>query len=583
MKLSKSELIKLLSEHLGSDEDAVSSQLDKLVTDIQKSIAKGDPFVIQGFGTFTDSDEGIHFEVSPAFAAEINYSYEGMLPIDVDGASVPSSDLDSDIPKKPTVKKPVVIVDEDVDGEEDPFGLPEEVEEDVEFVDPVAFLDDLEGRSKKTSQSEEESVFTDTSDEDFAESETEPYGAIKSIDDSVDEEEKQLLESGITLVDHDDDGSISGEEPLTDDPFGIIDEEADISEDPVSIETNVEQESDDTREEVFEEEVTEELQADVEEEVVLSPSEDAELSLDVPPREVTGKTTTVLDEFFDPAPKPEQKLEGVLHDSNDDVDRLLTDGEDPIQDENGPRIVSLEEDKKDYSISLVAIFKWVAIVFVVVLIAGGAYWYLTGPGKSLLGLSNPPVAQTIVTQPDLNESTPSLDQNVLPSDDNQAEIVTDSTIVGVVESTNETGSETPDSTEESTSMSQSTEAVSDMATASTEVSNNPDSTEEIEPQNVAVPTNTEANFGLNGQVQTLSGRVYSIIVHSLPSQVSAQEQCNEISSLNLRCLVREATGPQGRTTYRVGIGQFDSIESAESAIVQLPEPYKSRNFVARVN
>jgi len=563
MKLSKSELIKLLSEHLGSDEDAVSSQLDKLITDIQKSITKGDPFVIQGFGTFTESNDGLHFQVSPAFAAEINYSYEGMLPIDVDGASVPRSELDADIPKKPTVKKPVVIVDEDVDGEEDPFGLPEEVVEDVEFVDPIPFLDDLEERSDKDLQSDEDSIFIDTGDEDFAESETEPYGTIKSIDDTVDEEEKQLLESGITLIHNDDNDSITNEEPEYDDPFGFTDEEMDAYEDPFSAEKVDKLESDDTLEEVPVEEVSAELQINVEEDVVLPHTEAEELSLDEPPKEVTEKTSTVLDEFFDPVPVPEQKLEGELHDSNDDVESLLSDGEDPVQDKNGPRIVSLEEDKKDYSISLISIFKWVAIVFVVVLITGGAYWYLTGPGKSLWGSSNPPAVQTIVTKPVLNESLASGDENALKSDDNLDEIVADSSTADVIEDANET--------------------VPEMTDVAAEGSSDRDQLGEVESQNTAVTMNSDVNFGLNGVEQAISGRVYSIIIHSLPSKVSAQQQCNEISSLNLRCLVREATGPQGRTTYRVGIGQFNSIESAESAIAQLPEPYKSRNFVARVN
>jgi len=53
--------------------------------------------------------------------------------------------------------------------------------------------------------------------------------------------------------------------------------------------------------------------------------------------------------------------------------------------------------------------------------------------------------------------------------------------------------------------------------------------------------------------------------------------------MNLRCLVREAMSPQGRPTYRVGIGQFASYEIAEAAVVELTEPFRSRYFIARVN
>lgn len=558
MKLSKSELIKLLSEHLGSDEDAVSSQLDKLVSDIQKSISKGDSFVIQGFGTFTSSSEGLHFEVSPAFAAEINYTYEGMLPIDVDGASAPGPDIEADSTSKPIIKKPVVIVDEGVDGEEDPFGLPEGDDEDLAFVDPIAFLDDLEGKPEEGKQGSEDSVYGDKIDEDFAESENEPYGAIGSIDDTVDEEEKQLLESGITLIDNSDDESEKNEESKSEDPFQAI-VEAD----------NETVESDEEPETVTGFALSDELE---------------EIGLDEPPKVVEDNSSNVLDEFFDPVPDPKIELEGVLHDSNDEIESLLNDGEEPVQDLNGPRIVSIEEDEKDYSISLGSILKWVAIVIVVVLIAGGAYWYLTGPGKSLFETSEPSIAQAVVTQPMLNESTPPLGDEVLTSDENQSEIDSEPSNSVVTEESNTAESIVPEEMDESMSTSQSTDVAqnpTNNATAELSAVSEPDDEEEL--QNQVVSDGSNVNFGLGGEVQSISGRVYSIIIHSLPSQVSAQEQCNEISSLNLRCLVREATGPQGRTTYRVGVGQFDSIESAEAAVAQLPEPFRSRNFVARVN
>ncbi len=473
MNLSKRELIQLLSEHLGSEEAAVSSQLDKLVTDIQKAVSKGETFVIQGFGTFSVSDDELSFTVSPAFAAEINYTYEGMLPVDVDGATASSIEANAEKTKRPTIKKPVVIVDEDVDGEEDPFGIQDEETEEVQFVDPVAFLNDLEGEIDDSHTSTSDSTIDDLMhEEETEESENESVSSPNSIDDSVDPEEKQLLDAGI----------------------GLIDESAD------------------------------EPDHEKGDEVVSNPDEVDEIELTEPPKVVAEKSDSVLDEFFDPKPEAELKPEGVLHDSNDEIEQLLMDGENPVQDENGPRIVSLEEDQKDYSISFPNILKWVGIIFVVVLIAGGAYWYLTGPGSSLFESSDPPVAQTITTLPGLTATTsPSIEENSTDVENESTDLVQDTT------------------------------------------------------------TNEAISYGLNGEVLDISGRVYSIIIHSLPSLVSAQEQCNEISSLNLRCLVREATGPQGRTTYRVGVGQFDSLETAEAAVASLPEPFRSRNFIARVN
>jgi len=576
MKLSKVELIQFLSEHLGSDVEAVSSQLDKLVADIQKSTSKGESFVIQGFGSFTSSGGELSFEVSPAFAAEINYTYEGMQPIDIDGSMAPSTETESELPKKFTIKKPVVIVDEDVDGEEDPFGLPDEQVEDFEFVDPVAFLNDLEGKSGDPESVDSEPEFGDGFVDDIAESENEPYGAINSIDDTVDEEEKQLLVSGINLIDDKDDELTTIEASESDDPFGISDDDDTVVEDEVQTEEPV-QVSGQIEEDIVETKI-EEL-----EEAFDTTEQTEELSLDNPPKEVASKTNSVLDEFFDPVSEPELKPEGVLHDSNDDVDRLLSDGEDPVQDENGPRIVSLEEDEKDYSLSFSAFFKWVAIVFAVVLIAGGTLWYLTGPEKSLFGPSTKTVSQTIVTQPIPSEPIPTVNETTSTNSDDQSLAVVDSSLIDDVTDTVAEESAAPIQTD----VPKQEDSPSDVATENTQVQE--DLTAELttneEPSqlNDQPVTGTNRNYGLDGTIQDISGGVYSIIVHSLPSRVSAQEQCNEISSLNLRCLVREATGPQGRTTYRVGVGQFESIEAAEAAVTQLPEPYRSRYFIARVN
>jgi hypothetical protein len=580
MKLSKAELIELLAKHLGSDEDAVSSQLDKLLADILKAASKGESFSIQGFGTFTSIGDEIGFEVSPAFAAELNYSYEGMLPIDVDSASVSITNAESEPSQKPPVKKPVVIVDEDVEGEEDPFGLPDTDPEEVEFVDPIEFLNDLEGKTAE-SDDQQTNPFLLDEDVDGDSEETTPLttGVINSIDDSVDEEEKQLLESGISLVDDSDDDT-------QDDPFGVTGDSdlEEVMKDPIleGVEAESEIPNSDEIDQIDpigatneKEDAFDDFSEQVEEELTLK---------ELPKVVASTASESVLDEFFDPKPDHEVKPDGVLEDSNDDLDRLASDGEEPVQDTSGPRIVSVEEDKKDFSPSISSIIKWVAILLVVVMVAGGAYWFFTGPGSNLIRKSEPTVAQTVIPLPAINDVSSEISEQDLTTDSTEVSAPVNDSIVTEMQNDSEPVAsdevtqpeqmaqlEQPSNTAASTPNELSTEQ--EVGDSQTEVGNSaPDS-----------QTNQNTSYGLRGSEQSIGGRVYSVIVHSLPSMISAQEQCNEISNLNLRCLVREATGPQGRTTYRVGIGQFDSNEAAEAAVTELPEPFKSRNFIARVN
>ncbi|MCH8495134.1 MAG: hypothetical protein LAT57_05815 [Balneolales bacterium] len=98
----------------------------------------------------------------------------------------------------------------------------------------------------------------------------------------------------------------------------------------------------------------------------------------------------------------------------------------------------------------------------------------------------------------------------------------------------------------------------------------------------ATQTSSADRFGLRGEAQPMDGRVFSIIVHSLPNRSEGNLQCNEIAALDLRCVVVEATA-NDQTTFRVGIGQFQTYAEAQRRVNDLPEPYRSRNFPARVN
>lgn len=103
-----------------------------------------------------------------------------------------------------------------------------------------------------------------------------------------------------------------------------------------------------------------------------------------------------------------------------------------------------------------------------------------------------------------------------------------------------------------------------------------------EPAAQASPVAT-AEYGLRGPVNPLEGRVYGIIVHSLPVKADSESQCAKIFAAGLRCSVVEATR-NGAATYRVAIGQFASIADAQTAVSELPADYAAadKHFIARI-
>lgn len=90
-------------------------------------------------------------------------------------------------------------------------------------------------------------------------------------------------------------------------------------------------------------------------------------------------------------------------------------------------------------------------------------------------------------------------------------------------------------------------------------------------------------FGLRGAVNPLDGRVYAIIVHSLPTESQSQAECAKIVALGLRCSVVHAER-NGVATFRVGIGQFESVEIANRSVGELPERYQTPGnfFITRI-
>ncbi|MEX0680576.1 MAG: SPOR domain-containing protein [Balneolales bacterium] len=90
-------------------------------------------------------------------------------------------------------------------------------------------------------------------------------------------------------------------------------------------------------------------------------------------------------------------------------------------------------------------------------------------------------------------------------------------------------------------------------------------------------------FGLMGMEEgDLLYGSYTIVLHSIVSENRAQIEKNRLQEEGFKATMWQATLPNGRQTWRVGVGQFENVSDAEEAISNLPEPYKSNNFIIRI-
>ncbi|CAN5170820.1 hypothetical protein BH23BAC3_BH23BAC3_00130 [soil metagenome] len=91
----------------------------------------------------------------------------------------------------------------------------------------------------------------------------------------------------------------------------------------------------------------------------------------------------------------------------------------------------------------------------------------------------------------------------------------------------------------------------------------------------------DERFGLHGNYVESSGLQYTIVLHSLPTIEHAERTAQELRQEGYRTVVTERT-VDDRVVFRVGIGQFETIQSALSEAESLPEPYRNQNFIHRI-
>jgi len=91
----------------------------------------------------------------------------------------------------------------------------------------------------------------------------------------------------------------------------------------------------------------------------------------------------------------------------------------------------------------------------------------------------------------------------------------------------------------------------------------------------------DERYGLYGNYVETSGIQYTIVLHSLPTIGHAERAAEELRQEGYRTVIDERM-VDDRVVFRVGIGQFESIQSALSEAETLPEPYRNQNFIHRI-
>lgn len=92
---------------------------------------------------------------------------------------------------------------------------------------------------------------------------------------------------------------------------------------------------------------------------------------------------------------------------------------------------------------------------------------------------------------------------------------------------------------------------------------------------------TETVYGLTGSVVDEANDGYSIVLHSVRNNNSAQAAAENLRRQGYRTIVSERT-VDGATVFRVAVGQFPTVREAQEKAAELPEPYRNQNFIQRI-
>ena len=112
--------------------------------------------------------------------------------------------------------------------------------------------------------------------------------------------------------------------------------------------------------------------------------------------------------------------------------------------------------------------------------------------------------------------------------------------------------------------------------------------EEIIPADPAEPAEEtdvsnedQSLYGLRGSVMEEANNGYSIVLHSFTEEENARSTSENLTRQGYRSIVSSRTVAD-RTMWRVSVGQFETLQNAQQATRDLPEPYNVQNFIQRI-
>lgn len=102
------------------------------------------------------------------------------------------------------------------------------------------------------------------------------------------------------------------------------------------------------------------------------------------------------------------------------------------------------------------------------------------------------------------------------------------------------------------------------------------SDEEAEAPSVEEPV--PPRYGLLGETIELEGRYYTIVLHSMSQKLRAEEEAGRLRDNGYRDVLYQVDSEDHGTMWRVGVGQFETIETAQQAAEELERPF----FIGRI-
>ncbi len=109
----------------------------------------------------------------------------------------------------------------------------------------------------------------------------------------------------------------------------------------------------------------------------------------------------------------------------------------------------------------------------------------------------------------------------------------------------------------------------------------PEQETEVTEEEPVQPEPEQPVYGLMGDLVEEANDGYSVVLHSMQSEVRARSEAADLASDGYRVLVSPRL-VQGSTVWRVSVGQFPTISEAQQAAAELPSPYSTNNFIQRI-